>query len=914
MKRKLYLLLLLVILIISSLALFSGDRDFEFSDVMRFQGITLQKISDNGKWISYCTYPDRGNPTAYIKSTLTEDEHFVEKGTSTIFSNNTKWAAVKKRADYIAKLNAKGEKDKPKDGLSIVNLETGIMTDLEDVKRYEFSEDSKWLVYFKDVDPEKHKDLKKKKTGQPLILRHLISGTEIKMDDVIEYDLDSNSTYLLYSISSSDSKQDGIYYRNLKEEFAPKTSIKMIENTKFSNLAWNHQNEVLVYMQSSLDAEGEVDKSELHLWDSRTKDAIPIHNQANETGDWYLPENNKVKWTKDGQRLFFGLKPKWEKTEEEEDIKYDIKNFQDIDTILSNTEVDVWHWNDPKIIPNQKKEWSAEKNRTYATCYFLSSNKYVRLADTSLPDVKFTENTHYTVAYNSKPYHKLITWDGWYQDIYAVELWTGKKHKISTKNITNAHLSPSGKYIAYYESGDWYLYNTFKNTAINLTNKIDAKFYDEDDDTPDAPQPYGIAGWFENDDALMIYDKYDIWKFNTLMPSNYSNITNGKGRNDTLRFRIKNLLGERKYYTYEDSLLLEGFHYKQKYQSIYTMKFTDSQIKPLLKENKKYRILGKAENADRVIFARESYEEFPDIWISNFNMEMPRKISNVNPELSEFKWGNAELTQWKNGRDEDLQGIILKPENYDPNKKYPVLIYFYETFSDRMYNFTLPQINHRPCFQVYLSDGYVVLLPDIKYVDGNPGLDATDALTRGAQHLIDMGIADPKKIAIQGHSWGGYETAFMVTETDMFAAACAGAPVSNMTSAYSGIRLGTGLTRQFQYEQQQSRIGGNLWDSLDNYLRNSPVMQAEKAKTPLLVMFGDIDEAVPWEQGIELYMAFRRLNKNCIFLQYRNEPHHPRKYHNKLDYAIKMKEFFDHYLLGKPAPEWMTKGVPYQGK
>jgi dipeptidyl aminopeptidase/acylaminoacyl peptidase len=154
----------------------------------------------------------------------------------------------------------------------------------------------------------------------------------------------------------------------------------------------------------------------------------------------------------------------------------------------------------------------------------------------------------------------------------------------------------------------------------------------------------------------------------------------------------------------------------------------------------------------------------------------------------------------------------------------------------------------------------------------------------------------------------------MVTETDMFAAASAGAPVGNMTSAYSGIRLESGLTRQFQYEMQQSRIGGNLWDSLDNYLRNSPVIQAPKAKTPLLIMFGDVDEAVPWEQGIEIYMAFRRLNKNCIFLQYRNEPHHPRKYHNKLDYAVKMKEFFDHYLLGKPAPEWMTNGVPYQGK
>ncbi len=914
MKRKIYFLLVLVCLIVSSMLLFGGEREFTFSDVMRFQGITLQKISENGKWVSYCTYPDRGNTTAYIKSTITEDEHFVERGTSTLFSNDTKWAAIRKKPDIIEQLNSEKEKDKPKNSLTILNLETGLQTDIKDVNKFEFTEDSRWIVYYNEIDPLKHKELKSKTTGKPLVLRHLVSGTEIVMEDVIEYALDSNSAYLVYSVSSSDSNKDGLFARNLKEEYAPVKAIKIEKDNKFSNLAWNNKHNILAFTQSPLDNKGKIKYSEMLIWDANKNDIFPVFNQAAETGDWFLPEKNTLKWTQDGERLFFGLKPKWEKIEDEDEVKYDQKNYQNLDTILSKSEIDVWHWNDPKIMTNQKNEWKEEKDKIYLNCYFLTPNKYVQLADTSLPEVKFTDNPNYAIAYNAKPYHKLITWDGWYQDIYAVELFTGKRFKISTKNITNGYISPNGKYIAYYENGDWYLYNTIKQTAANLTNKIDVKFYDEDDDTPDAPQPYGIAGWFENDDALMIYDKYDIWKFNTLMPSNYSNITNGKGRADTLRFRIKNLLGKREFYTYEDSLLLEGFHYKQKYQAIFTMKFTDSEIASLLKENKKYSIIAKAEKADKVIISRESYEEFPDLWVTNFKMELPQKISNVNPELSEYKWGHAELTEWKNGRGEDLQGIVLKPENYDPNKKYPVLIYFYETFSDRMYNFTLPQINHRPCFQVYLNDGYVVLLPDIKYVAGNPGLDATDALTKAAQHLIDKGIADPKRIAIQGHSWGGYETAFMVTETDMFAAASAGAPVGNMTSAYSGIRLESGLTRQFQYEMQQSRIGGNLWDSLDNYLRNSPVIQAPKAKTPLLIMFGDVDEAVPWEQGIEIYMAFRRLNKNCIFLQYRNEPHHPRKYHNKLDYAVKMKEFFDHYLLGKPAPEWMTKGVPYQGK
>ncbi|MBN2414605.1 prolyl oligopeptidase family serine peptidase [bacterium] len=182
------------------------------------------------------------------------------------------------------------------------------------------------------------------------------------------------------------------------------------------------------------------------------------------------------------------------------------------------------------------------------------------------------------------------------------------------------------------------------------------------------------------------------------------------------------------------------------------------------------------------------------------------------------------------------------------------------------------------------------------------------------QKLIDMGVADPGGIALHGHSWSGYQTAFVITQTDIFACAIAGAPVSNMTSAYSGIRWESGMARQFQYEQSQSRIGKSLWEARDLYIENSPVFFADRIETPLLIMFGDEDGAVPWYQGIELYLAMRRLGKECVFLQYRGEPHHPRKYANKLDYTLRMKQYLDHYCKGEAAAEWIGKGVPYRGK
>ncbi|MBE0557917.1 MAG: S9 family peptidase, partial [Proteobacteria bacterium] len=261
-----------------------------------------------------------------------------------------------------------------------------------------------------------------------------------------------------------------------------------------------------------------------------------------------------------------------------------------------------------------------------------------------------------------------------------------------------------------------------------------------------------------------------------------------------------------------------------------------------------------------------------------------------------------------------LQGVLIKPGNYKQGERYPVIVYFYERMSQRLHEFNEVVVNHRPCFPFYASNGYAVFLPDVRYELGRPGFSATKCVVPGVQKLIDMGIADPKAIGLHGHSWGGYETAFIITQTDIFAASIAGAAVGNMTSAYSGIRWGSGMARQFQYEKEQSRIGGSLWEYPERFIENSPVFFADKIRTPLLLMHGDDDDAVPWYQSIELYLALRRLGKDCIFLQYRDEPHHPRKYPNKLDYAIRMKEYFDHYLKGEPAPAWITQGVPYEGK
>ncbi len=508
-----------------------------------------------------------------------------------------------------------------------------------------------------------------------------------------------------------------------------------------------------------------------------------------------------------------------------------------------------------------------------------------------------------------------MTWDGRYRDYYISRLNTGFRRKILTRQQFDVSLSPGGRYAVYYKNKHWYLYDVRLKFPRRLTGAIKTPFFNEDHDYPSDVPGYGIGGWTENDRSVIIYDKYDIWEF--FLGSNVNRficLTEGKGRQNKLIFRIQTLDPEAKFFKKNEKLLLTAYSDEEKYTAFYRGTVGKPGVEELIREKKKFTFLKKAKEADRIIYTRESFEEFPDIWVSDFDFKSVQEVTDVNPRLKEFLWGTPELLEWKALDGTRLQGVVIKPENFDSTKRYPVLVYFYRFFSQRLYDFNPVVINHRPCFPYYTGHGYVIFLPDIRFEIGHPGRSAFQCIVPGVQKLIDMGIADPKAIGLHGHSWSGYQTAFIVTQTNMFAAAVAGAPVSNMTSAYSGIRWGSGLARQFQYEKFQSRIGKSLWEDPELYIENSPVFFAHRVETPLLVQFGDEDGAVPWYQGIELYLAMRRLNKNCIFLQYNDEPHHLKKYPNKLDYTIKMKEFLDHYLKGQPAPDWISKGVPYNKK
>jgi dipeptidyl aminopeptidase/acylaminoacyl peptidase len=549
------------------------------------------------------------------------------------------------------------------------------------------------------------------------------------------------------------------------------------------------------------------------------------------------------------------------------------------------------------------------RNNTWESVYFLDTKTFVKLADEDIPDVRLSRNGKVVWASTIVPYTKLVSYDGSYYDIYVIDPKSGKRTLVKKRLFRRARLSPNGKYVYWFKDKNWHVYDIASKTTKNITVSLDVRFEREDWDTPSPPSGYGTAGWTENDASILIYDRYDIWE---IKPdgSKARMITEGFGRKNDLSFRYTSLDPEEITIDPKKTMLLSSTNEETMARGYFRDRVSGKKTPvKLIMADKIFRSLRKAKKADKLLFSRSSFDEFPDLWTSDINFKKPQKITDVGNQMEPFIWGKAELRDFLSADGKPLKGILIKPDNFDPKKKYPLMVYIYETLHNSHHRFRNPGPGTSVNFSYYVSNGYVMWMPDIEYGTGYPGRDALKCVLPGIQMLIREGYIDPEAIGIQGHSWGGYQIAYMVTQTNIFAAAEAGAPVSNMTSAYGGIRWGSGMVRQFQYERTQSRQGASLWEVPMRYFENSPIFWADKVQTPLMMIHNDEDGAVPWYQGIEYIMALRRLGKEAYMFNYNGEAHGLRKRVNQKHWTVCMMEFFDHHLKGAPAPKWMTDGI-----
>jgi dipeptidyl aminopeptidase/acylaminoacyl peptidase len=739
---------------------------------------------------------------------------------------------------------------------------------------------------------------KRKDNGSDLIVRNLVSGEEVTIPLVSDFEWSKDGSWLVYAVSSSKAEEDGAFARKMSDG----TIVPLLKGKgNYKAVAFDEAGAQVAFLSDQAEYEKEVSPYRAYYWklgEAAASELVSASTRGMPQG-LVVSDQGGLRFSEDGHRLFLGTAPP--------------PTPPAAEGAPAPRGVDLWHWQDPLIQPMQRVRAQQERNRNYRAVVHLADKRFVQLATPDWPTVAQGEDAARAVATSELPYRKEMSWDTTYNDIAIVDLKTGQRQPALTHLRGNAPMSPGGKYLLYFDEqeANWFTYRISDGAKTNLTAKLNVKFWQEDHDSPSLPPAYGSAGWTKNDASVLIYDKYDIWE---IKPdgTNPRMITNGDGRKSQIVYRYRTLDPEERFIPTDKPLLLSSNDDRTESSGFYRIAYNSTTApEKIVTVDKSFGQLTKARNADRLVFTQARFDEFPDLWVSDTSFRDMKKVSNANPQQAEYVWGKAELTQYTNADGKTLRAILVKPDNFDPAKKYPLMVYIYEELSEGLHSYRAPNPGTSINITRYVSNGYVVLMPDIVYDTGYPGQSAEKCVIPAVQSVVAQGFIDPKRIGIQGHSWGGYQITYLITRTNMFAAVEAGASVSNMISAYGGVRWGTGMSRAFQYEKTQSRIGAPPWDAPLQFIENSPIFWVEKVHTPYLTIHNDEDDAVPWYQGIEFYSAMRRLGKEAYMFVYNGEPHGLRQRDNQKHWTVHMDEYFDHYLLGKPMPEWMQKGVPY---
>ena len=902
-------------------------RPLTHADYDGWETISADRMTKDGKWVGYEINPQDGDGrTEIVQTANPRIRYVVPRGNRLGFSSNGQFAVgrivAQKDSVRLLKLKKAKADDMPKDSLFVLDLATGSIEKLSRVKSFAMpSKDGNWLaVHFEKELPEKPKkknpadtlkteppkEKPRKTEGTKLLVKSLGGPGGYEFARVKSFGFNEDGTHLFYVLAEEDTlKNTGVFILELKSGVSKPIDVS---KTEYIGTSFSPKGKYFAFLTTEDSAKSKKPYYDLYLYDIGKDSKSKVADLSTPGVGGMVSKNTNPFFSDDESRLYFGSAP-----------DYMLYPYEDDTTILDDERVklDIWGWQDGEIQPMQLKNRTRAQNKTFLAAYQLKSKKVVQLADDMVPDISLDRKSKHPVAlgFDSSPYRRNYSWDiqiG--RDLYLVDLETGAKNLVKKNVPGSPQLSPEGKFIYWYDSRDssWVAYQIKSKTFLNLTKAIPGKFFDELHDSPSLPSSYGAAGWLQDDAAFLVYDRFDIWRIDPTGKYPPINITKGNGRQNSLVFRRERLDLLEEGIDTSKPLVLSAFDEKTKRNGYFLGEFYGKAApREIVFSDHRYSGLQKAEQADVFTLRRSTFQEFPDLYVTDMTMRSLQKVTAANPQQALVNWGSVDLVEYLANDGTPLQGLLFKPENFDEKKKYPMLVYFYERNSDGLHSYRAPAPSASTINITYFaSNGYLVFVPDIKYDLGLPGPSAYNCIIPGVQTLVARGFVDASNMAIQGQSWGGYQVAYLITRTNMFKAAGAGAPVVNMTSAYGGIRWGTGMSRMFQYEQTQSRIGGTLWEKPLYYLENSPLFFMDRVNTPVLIMHNDEDGAVPWYQGIEMFMALKRLDKPAWLLQYNGEDHNLVQRKNRKDLSIRLSQFFDHYLKGAPAPLWMTEGLP----
>lgn len=867
----------------------NASKSLTVDDLITWQRITDREISDNGKWVACKMEPWEGDATIYLYAAQGQETATFSPADKFAFSASSGYLVVtqtpgKSTVDSLKVLKTKEDK-MPMNTLVIYSV-AGKKETIDSLKTFKLADEADWIAY------------QRGRKDSTLYVRSLDGSKTFQFPTVTDFQFAKKSGMLYYT--SAAEGEAGIFTLNPE-----KGSPALIKEGKgvFKQTTFDEKGERLAFLYC---ADKDSSYKALSLWLSEhNAPAKEIATRGNRAfpAEWVINENGMLQFSKSASRLFFGTSPE--------------PRQKDTTQLAENRpNVQVWSWDEPVQYTVQNYNKEKDLKKSYQAVYNLGNGSIFQLANEELPNIQLGNEGDAPLALlsTSRPYSLSSMWEARTRsDYYTVSLDNGERKQIAQADYGRFRLSPQGKYAYWYGETDscWYTIALAEGKQYRLTTPESFPAWDEENDVPDYPYAHGAAGWTANDQNLLIYDRYDIWKFDPTAATPPINLT-VNGRKEKLSYRLEQLDKEARFIDLGKPQLLKGFNEATKGYGFYNARLSaPAAPKTLLAGNYMLRSINKAKNTDDVIYTMETFQQYPDIHYSTLAFKKSVQLTHGDKQQEGFIWGTAELVSWISLDGRPLEGVVYKPANFDPNKKYPMMVNFYERNSETLYNYRMPE-PHRSTidYHLYNSNEYVIFNPDIRYVDGYPGESCYNCLMPGITMMIAKGYIDEKGIGAQGHSWGGYQVAYLATRTNLFSAIESGAPVVNMFSAYGGIRWGSGMARSFQYEHTQSRLGATLWSSPLRYLENSPLFTMDKVQTPILIMHNDADGHVPWYQGIEYFVAMKRLGKPCWLLNYTGEPHWPMHMANRIDFQRRMFQFFNHYLKNDKMPKWMSEGVP----
>ncbi|TVR64649.1 MAG: S9 family peptidase [Gemmatimonadales bacterium] len=899
-------------------------RTLAAADFGRFETLGAVSLSPDGAWAGIVVPRVEEDGEVRIHRVAGGEPHVVANGARVEFSPAGDWVAVVVQPSQAERERAGGNRTPPRNALVLHRLGTDEEEQIDGVQAFSFSPDGAHLVmrrYREGGNNQEHR-------GADLVVREVATGVDVNFGNVAEAAWASEGALLALVTDAAGMAGNGV---RLFEAESGRIRTLRSESARFTSATWRDDSTDLALMRVDPDSvRGDTVYSVLAWRDVHRDQASPvILDGAVAGGSHGVVTNRGLRWSTDGSRLFFGVREREpQETSDEDDEADETAEGAEGDAAATDADeaggdaprtrvrgedeapgLEIWHARDVDPVPQQRVRANQERNRSHLAAWSLAGEPVLLGGGELDESVTLHADEEVVLLSDAAPHAADRMFGPIYQDIYRVDLDTGARTRVAERVEHGRGVSPGGRWYLQFMDDHYWIHDLETGTSRNLTSDVPATFTNEQVDVvvPQKP-PYGVAGWTEGDEYVLLYDRYDIWR---IRPDGSEAERLTEGAEEELRHRIVRV-GD------DDPFLASDGPWWVSLYGDFTKQFGYGRLVPgagverLILDDRNVGRLIRADDADVYAWVTQRYDEPPALHVGNGDLASATRVMGVNQFVAdEFLWGRSELVDYENEWGVPLQGILTYPADFEAGRRYPMVVYHYERLSQGLHNWVNPSQRSAYNVTAFSQAGYFVLRPDIVYRPRNPGLSFMESALPALDAALATGHIDPDRVGILGHSWGGYQTTFAVTQTDRFAAAVAGAPLTNLVSMYLSFYWNTGSTDARIFEISQGRMEVPWWEDFESYRANSPVHHITEMRTPLLMAFGDEDGAVEFNQGVEFYNAARRANRDFVLLVYEGENHSLRQSQNQLDYYRRTHEWFAHYLKGEPAPAWITEGVRF---